>query len=274
MRSCLHSVSLPNVPVLEVMHLAKASGYRSIELNAENLPWAKPHVTPSTTPAERAAIGQLSQELDLPIVALGAHISMVDAHPDSRRDALAFVLGCIDFACDVHAPIVHILSGPLPQGTTKGEAWPWFSHAVQVATQHAEEKGIILAIEAIAGHMFCLIDDYHRLIAELPAIQIRVNFDPSHLIVQGEDPLRVVTELGDRIVHVHAKDGAGHFPNFTFPPVGQGEVKFPALRDGLVRVGFSGAVSIEYEAQVFGFKLDDEAILRTGREFLTYLGVA
>ena len=274
MRSCLHSVSLPDIPVLDFMRRARDGGYHSVELNAETLPWAEPHVTPNTSAAERTAIVTLSKDLDLPVWALGAHVPMVDADGGRRRDALAFILGCVDLAYDLGTSIVHVLSGPLGGGTNKDEAWPWFSHAVRVGCQHAHEKGIAFAVEAIAGHMFCLTEDYHRLFAELSDLPVKVMFDPSHLIVQAEDPLRVVSEFGDRIVHMHAKDGAGRFPDFTFPPLGQGNIDFPALKKGLEAAGYGGAVSVEYEAQVFGFDLDEATILRTGREFLTKLEIA
>ena len=162
----------------------------------------------------------------------------------------------------------------MSQGATKEEAWPWFSGAVRSATAHAVEKGVVLAVEAIAGHMFNSVDDYHRLRAELPYVPFRVNFDPSHLIVQGEDPMRVVDELGSEIVNVHLKDGDGRFPEFTFPPLGQGRIDFGVLTEGLRRVGYDAAMSVEYEAQVFGYELSDEEILHSGRKFLTTLGVS
>src|SRR4051794_17066180 len=113
MRSCLHSVSLPDLPVLAVLRRAAAAGYRGVELNAETLPWAGPHVTPATSADERAAIVAEAGRLDLALPALGAHSGMVDEDPAARRAALDFVLGCIDLAADLGVPVVHVLSGPL-----------------------------------------------------------------------------------------------------------------------------------------------------------------
>ncbi len=274
MRSCLHSVSLPDVPILDILRSAAATGYRGVELNAETLPWARPHVTPQTSPADRRAIREAAHAADLHIPAVGAHVAMVDADPRKRRAAVDFLLGCIDLAADLGIPVVHILSGPLSSSGTRAEAWPWFADAVAVTTEHAGRKGIALAIEAIAGHLFCGTEDYHRLRADLPGVPFRVNFDPSHLIVQGENPMRVVDELADLVVHVHLKDGAGRFPAFTFPPLGRGEIDFPALAEGLRRAGYMGSMSVEYEAQVYGFTLSDDEILTSGRDFLSTLGVA
>ena len=42
--------------ILEAIDKVADAGYATIELNAETLPWAQPHVTPATSAAERAAI--------------------------------------------------------------------------------------------------------------------------------------------------------------------------------------------------------------------------
>ncbi|MFM8701903.1 MAG: sugar phosphate isomerase/epimerase family protein, partial [Hyphomicrobiales bacterium] len=65
-----------------------------------------------------------------------------------------------------------------------------------------------MGIEAIAGHLFHEADDYGRLIRDLPGVDFKVNFDPSHLIVQGENPMRVIDAYADRINHMHMKDGS------------------------------------------------------------------
>ena len=192
---------------------------------------------------------------------------MVGADPALREAAVAFVNGCTDIAVDVNAPVVHILSGPLEAGVDRDAAWGWFRSAVERTTDYASSRNVTLGIEAIAGHVFHGVDDYHRLRRELPGVPFKVNFDPSHLAVQNEDPLRVVRELGDQIVHVHLKDGKGLYPNFAFPPLGQGTIDFPALVDALRAAGYIGALSVEYEAQVYGYRESEADILRQGKAF-------
>jgi sugar phosphate isomerase/epimerase len=258
MRACLHSVSLPDQTVSGVLQKAKAAGYHGVELNAETLPWAEPHVTPDITEPQRKQIRQEAAKLGLPILALGAHIDMIEPDVEKRRCALQFVTGC---------------SGPLAAECSAAEAWSWFSEAVAAASDHAVRRDITLGIEAIAGHLFCRTDHYHQLYKDLPGSKFSINFDPSHLIVQGENPMRVVDELGTRVAHVHMKDGAGHFPRFTFPPLGQGTIDFAAIVAGLRVAGFCGGMSLEYEAQVYGFELTDDDILSSGRSMMSRLGI-
>jgi sugar phosphate isomerase/epimerase len=230
-------------------------------------------VTPATSAAERAAIRDATTRRGIGISAVGAHIPMVGADAAARRAAVSFVNGCTDLAVEVAAPVVHILSGEAPAGIPRTLAWQWFVDAVAETAAHASERGVRLGIEAIAGHLFHAIDDFRRLDADLPGTPVFVNLDPSHLIVQGEDPLRMVAERGAAIAHVHAKDGRGRYPDFAFPPLGQGGIDFAALVGALGKAGYDGVLSVEYEAQVFGFKETEAEILAHGRRFLRALGI-
>jgi len=76
-----------------------------------------------------------------------------------------------------------------------------------------------------------------------------------------------VSRFGDSIVHVHLKDGLGRFPDFAFPPLGQGEINFHRLIADLRAVGYSGVLSVEYEAQTFGYEWSEDEILNKSVRF-------
>ena len=267
MYSCFHSVGLPDRPLMDAIRMVAATGYRSIEINAETLPWAKAHITPDASADERRAVAEACRLHGLSIPAVGAHVAMVSEDPAKRAAAIAYVNGCTDLARDLGSPYVHILSGPVDGSGDTKEAWGWFRQAVEATVAHAQSRGIGLGVEAIAGHLFHAIDDYRRMRRELPGIPFKVNFDPSHLIVQGENPRRVVDELGGDIAHVHLKDGKGRFPEFEFPPLGKGAIDFAGLANALGKLGYSGALSVEYEAQVYGYRETEDEILRSGKAF-------
>ncbi len=90
------------------------------------------------------------------------------------------------------------------------------------------------------------------------------NFDPSHLIWQGVDPVRFLDRFGDRVYHVHMKDAVRrpsgeasilgshlHFGDarrgWDFRSVGRGEVDFDAIVRALNRIGYDGPLSVEWE---------------------------
>jgi sugar phosphate isomerase/epimerase len=90
------------------------------------------------------------------------------------------------------------------------------------------------------------------------------NFDPSHLVWQGVDPVAFIDRFPDRIFHVHMKDVqrnlngrtgilASHLPfgdhrrGWDFRSVGRGEVNFEEIIRALNRIGYSGPLSVEWE---------------------------
>lgn len=123
-----------------------------------------------------------------------------------------------------------------------------------------------------AGALCCTPADYRACLEQTPA-EIGVNFDPSHLIRMGIDPMRFLNEAGGRVYHVHGKDcivdaeaqynlgteqpatfAKNHdFGNavwrYTIP--GHGQTPWKQVLDILVGFGYQGAISIELEDENF-----------------------
>jgi sugar phosphate isomerase/epimerase len=96
---------------------------------------------------------------------------------------------------------------------------------------------------------------------------VGANFDPSHLLWMGADPIAAIEALGPAIYHVHAKDTriertaavnsrietklgrlvAERAWNYVTLGYGQGEDFWRAFCLTLRRVGYDGALSIEHE---------------------------
>jgi sugar phosphate isomerase/epimerase len=90
------------------------------------------------------------------------------------------------------------------------------------------------------------------------------NFDPSHLIWQGVDPVEFIREFPDRIYHVHVKDAIvtlngrtgilGSHLNFgdprrgwDFRSPGRGGVNFEEIIRALNQAKYEGPLSVEWE---------------------------
>jgi len=102
---------------------------------------------------------------------------------------------------------------------------------------------------------------------------VGVNYDPSHLVRMGIDPMRFLKEFVPRIHHVHAKDTElsperlytfGHELPPTFEPrplfgrnhwrytiPGHGQTPWIEVFETLDAHGYGGAVSIEMEDRHF-----------------------
>ena len=78
----------------------------------------------------------------------------------------------------------------------------YWKEFVEFAKAHGVNK---IALELHPG--FCVYNTQTlKKLREAVGPEIGVNFDPSHLIWQGMDPVVCIREMGDAIFHVHAKD--------------------------------------------------------------------
>jgi len=127
------------------------------------------------------------------------------------------------------------------------------------------ECGIKFALEV---HPTEIAFDIYSAKAALEALDYReefgFNFDPSHLLWQGVDPVEFIREFPDRIYHVHIKDAIvtlngrsgilGSHLNFgdprrgwDFRSPGRGGVNFEEIIRALNQVGYQGPLSVEWE---------------------------
>jgi len=257
-----------------------ALGYQGVELNAETAPWMKPHVTPGLSPKGRDAIRQLAQDHGLEISSISAHISLVDADHGERQRHVDFVKGCIDLAADVGTSVAHGIAGVPPAEVTREQAWGWLLESVAACTHYAAERGVLFALEAAVTTLVASMADLSRLLADLGEEKLYVNFDPSHLVVAGEDPAEWVRTLGSRIVHAHVKDAKSMLPgegkasllgtpvDFEFPPLGKGVVRFREMIGALREIGYQGFLSVEHEANLFGCQEDPWEVAAQAKRFI------
>ena len=128
-----------------------------------------------------------------------------------------------------------------------------------------EDCGVKFALEV---HPTEIAFDIYSARTALKAVGNRenfgFNFDPSHLIWQGMDPVKFIEEFSDRIYHVHMKDAAttldgrrgllGSHLNFgdprrgwDFRSVGRGDIDFEEIIRALNRIDYQGPLSVEWE---------------------------
>ena len=127
------------------------------------------------------------------------------------------------------------------------------------------ECGVKFALEV---HPTEIAFDYYSTERALDALdghpQFGFNFDPSHLLWQGVDPVEFIKRFGDRIYHVHMKDAivtldgrtgilSSHLdfgsPNrgWDFRSLGRGGVNFEEIIRCLNQIGYDGPLSVEWE---------------------------
>ena len=141
------------------------------------------------------------------------------------------------------------------------------------------------------GALCCTPETYRALFEQVPSKSIGINYDPSHLLRMGIDPIRFLKEFAERVGHVHGKDCEilnddlyeygweqpatfKKSPDFgeaawryTIP--GQGMTNWAQVFQILEGTGYNGAVSIELEDKNYnGSEEGEKAGFITSAQFL------
>ena len=141
------------------------------------------------------------------------------------------------------------------------------------------------------GALCCTPETYGAFFRECSSPAFGINYDPSHLLRMGIDPLRFLREFVARVYHVHGKDtelfpealylygseqpptfGKGHgfgAMNWRYTIPGHGVAPWSEIFAVLAKAGYAGAVSVELEDENFnGAPEKEKAGLLHGRNFL------
>lgn len=280
---------LQDKPFAEALEIFKGLGIQTVEPGCGGYA-GKAHINPAELLADEKKLDALKGTLaqsGLTISALSCHGNPV--HPDKAlaesydRDMRETVLLCEKLGIDT----ITCFSGCAGDGPESRFpnwvtcSWPddylkildyqWNEVLIpywQSFVPFAREHGVTrIALELHPGFM-CYNSETLRRLRKAVGPEIGVNFDPSHLIWQGMDPVAVLRELKDCIFHVHAKDvkvepcnvavngvlDTKHYSDelnrsWIFRTLGFGNdaAYWKAIFSTLRAIGYTGAVSIEHE---------------------------
>ncbi len=267
MKLAYHTIGFHDFPLEYAVKNISELGYEGIELNAETN-WAHPHITPTTPRSERLRAARLLSHHGLAVSSVCAHVSLVLEHESARAESMRFMRGCIDLAGEFGTSVVHAISGAKGVGVKVADAWNWLVASIGELVDYSDSRGVKFAFEAAVNQLVARSTDMEKLLRAVGGEKLHINFDPSHSILYGEDPSRLIRAYGKKIIHFHAKDSIGNPKNFKFPPLGLGVIDFGRVIDALKSIGYTGFVSVEYEGELFGYEKNPVAAARRAKRFL------
>lgn len=281
MKLGLFTAAFPKLTLQEIAGWAEQEGFQTLEIacwptqKAERRYAGVCHIDVNSLDKERAdAILELLEKHRLTISALGYYPNPLDPDPGLRTQAIEHIKKVIQAASLLRVPVVGTFIGRDPWKTVE-QNLEVFSRVWPPIVLFARDHGVKIAIENCP--MLFSYDEWPggKNLATCPAIWDRMwemipgdnfglNLDPSHLVLQMIDPIRVVREYQSKIFHVHAKDlmidREGLYRHGVFScGMGWGVPRLPGLGDmdwkrflsELYRVGYNGVISIEHEDRTF-----------------------
>jgi len=109
------------------------------------------------------------------------------------------------FAAECGAPVVTTDEGPKPPWTTEEQDHVLMRYVLTEAAAIAEPREILIGLEPHQQYSKTPegLDKIYELV-DSPAIGI--NFDTGNSYLAGQDPIKWLKHVKDRLVHLHAKD--------------------------------------------------------------------
>ena len=224
-----------------VIERAAAFGYDGVEWRGG----PQGHVSPALPAAERQALRRRVTDAGLLSLAVTAYSRFVSPEAAERAAQLDHLRQHLDLAADLGAAYVRTFLGQLPPGRTVAQAAPAIADNLRAAAEYAAPLGVIVTPES---H-----DDWVRsaalaeVLAAVPHPALRALWDFGNAFAAGEDPAEGLRLLGPRLGYVHVKDGLLIDGQWRLTQLGQGQVPLKNVIHGLRALGYTGALTVEWE---------------------------
>ena len=199
---------------------------------------------------------------------------MISPDKAGRSEAVAASTEYIR-ACAGKARNFFVVMLPAKPELPRAESFGYMVESFAQLVGVLDECGSRIVIEGWPGPgaLCCTPETVRAFLKEVDSPTMGLNFDPSHLIRMGIDPLRFLGEFAGRVGHVHGKDteilaerlyelgteqpatfaegifcGGNHW-RYCIP--GHGQMRWSKAFEILARAGYDGFVSIELEDASF-----------------------
>ncbi|WP_062464194.1 sugar phosphate isomerase/epimerase family protein [Demequina soli] len=274
---------LPGWSLEEIASWASDRGYEALEVAAwpalGDRPFTASHIDVTRLHGgELDRVREITDRYGLTISSLAFYDNNLHPDADERAAVNAHVRACIDAAAALGVPTVGTFIGrdwTRPVRENLADAEEIFKPIVD----HAGESGVKVVIEN------CVMEGWHpdgypgnlayspELWEWMFAQGLYLNYDPSHLMWMGIDPVEALRPYVDHVAHAQAKDielFADRRNRFGWPGravvredpwdvgwwryrvPGLGQVDWVRVIDVLYEGGFDGVLSVEHEDPQWG----------------------
>ena len=176
---------------------AKSAGFESIDLN---------QATAADVAALRAAGIRLGS---VDLIEMGKLLAI---DPGERKDRIERNIAYVKEMAGAGAKVFFTVLIPGDPTKKRAENYSLSVETIQPLAQAAADAGVKIAVEGWPGPapnfaaLCCTPESCRSFIRDTNPASVGINYDPSHLIRLGVDPMRFLREFVQLIPHVHAKD--------------------------------------------------------------------
>ncbi len=159
----------------------------------------------------------------------------------------------IHYAAALGAPLVTTDEGCKPAWMSEETAWEMMRYSLRLIARSAERSGVSIAI-ASRGTYTSRIEGLLRMMELVPSPWLRISFDTGKTLLADVDPGRVLKQVVEKVIHVHAQDVTFHTDigrdgrisrTLVGCACGDGLVDWRQIIDILDSTGYTGVLSVQ-----------------------------
>ena len=242
MKRAFSTVACQNLSYREIVDCAVEKGIDAIEVRLH-----KGNTFFDLSEEEVMVAKAYLEDMQITITDLGTGIALFDYEPDKILAAKS----AVDLALMVNTNSIRLFLGQFKTRFSEKSKFNYegIVESLKEICQYASEKGVEIWIET--HNEFSTGKVLKELIEDVGYNNIKVIWDIIHPIEFGELPQETLKYLGDRIAHVHIKDGIRpedpDLLNYIYCKLGEGELPIKEIVNLLEESGYEGYYSLEWE---------------------------
>jgi len=229
----------------QILDFAAGHGFRAVELRGilTNMDLTK---VPELAPERLAEVKRQLAAHSLTVSCLGASAQMHEMDPVKNAAQLDEGRRFIDLAQALGAPYVRVFGNNYVEGVPRAEMLEHIAGGLRTLGEYARGKNVTVAIESHGD--FTDSPSLLELLQKADSPNVALVWDAHHTFVSGkEEPEDTVRQLGRYIRHTHLKDSVPAGSDRRYVLTGTGQVPVQRQIEALVKIGYRGFYSFEWE---------------------------
>jgi sugar phosphate isomerase/epimerase len=243
MRFAYSTLACPGRRLEETLELGAGAGYEGVELRLID----GELIDPGMSSRDRRRVAAACAGAGLPVAAVDSSVRV--AAPGDPGAALAEIGAFLDLAAEWGAPAVRVFGGELPgEPAARQERLAAAGALLEKASDRAERAGVRVGVET--HDAFLASATVAELLTLVPSPWVGAVWDSHHPCRAGESAGQVYANIGSRLCLAQVKDAArtGSGPrDWRLVLLGEGDVPVREMLGLLLRGGYDGWVSVEWE---------------------------
>jgi D-psicose/D-tagatose/L-ribulose 3-epimerase len=192
----------------------------------------------------KAEIDRLGLEV-FTVTFLGADMNTISSDPAVRQKGIDFLKEAVDVTAYLGA---SYLSGPFHSALSvfSGAApvqqeLDWSKESMLAVAEHAQKKGVILGLEYLnrfENYVVSNADQLYALVKSINHPNVKIMFDTFHAHIEEFNTGEAMVRIADEVGHIQLSES-------TRATLGEGQVHWDNVFDGLSRMNYAGWLVVE-----------------------------